>query len=619
VAGLLLAALALASCLGLAPWAGAATTAASSCDTSWKSAASGFWDVAGNWTAGVPDNTKNACITLAGTYTVTVRGGRNANGITLGGASGQQTLQLVGDTANGGASLTLQNQGSASDGVLAHGRLVLTSTDANSSAWLNGSGTLTNNGTISVDAGAGGQRFWWGDVTNTASGTITINQLTDSNGGVWTNSNALTIANGTGLTGIGAFTNAGTLTNGGTFSQNGDFTWTSGAIANNGSFTANSGIFTTGPGSASGNPLVLVNKTVSPNGGGSAVLIVQGTNTLASDIASGYPLTLQGNTTFGTAVLSYSANRTNNTTIHLTSTDANSSAWLNGSGTLTNNGTISVDAGAGGQRFWWGDVNNTAHHTITINQTTQGNGSAWTSKGNLSVAAGQTLDLGAASLTLTGGTLSGKGTIQANVTNTAASVAPGASPGTLTISGTYTQQKKGKLTIEINGANAGQFDVLAISGAASLNGTLVLKPANSFKGTLGQTFPVLTAGSVSGTFSKVSKAVINSNTGLYYGPTYPGGGVTLVVKQGTLTVPASGARGASVNVSGTGWLAGEKIALTFTDSTNHKTNYPAVTTDGSGNFSTSITIPAGASPGNGKISAKSAITALTITKTINIT
>ena len=69
----------------------------------------------GNWTGGVPDGTKNACITLAGTYAVTVRGSAGAAGITLGGSSGQQTLQLVGDATNGSATLTLVSQGSASD------------------------------------------------------------------------------------------------------------------------------------------------------------------------------------------------------------------------------------------------------------------------------------------------------------------------------------------------------------------------------------------------------------------------------------------------------------------------------------------------------------------------
>src|SRR5437773_7922550 len=110
----LLAAAALVVFLGLTPWAGGA--AGATCDTSWASAASGFWDLPGNWTSGVPDGTKNACITLAGTYAVTVRGSAGAAGITLGGSSGQQTLQLVGDATNGSATLTLVSQGSASDG-----------------------------------------------------------------------------------------------------------------------------------------------------------------------------------------------------------------------------------------------------------------------------------------------------------------------------------------------------------------------------------------------------------------------------------------------------------------------------------------------------------------------
>ena len=59
--------------------------------------------------------------------------------------------------------------------------------------------------------------------------------------------------------------------------------------------------------------------------------------------------------------------------------------------------------------------------------------------GSLLVAAGRSLSLGALPLQLTGGVLGGDGTVIANVSNTGGTVAPGASPGTLTINGDYTQ------------------------------------------------------------------------------------------------------------------------------------------------------------------------------------
>ena len=46
-------------------------------------------------------------------------------------------------------------------------------------------------------------------------------------------------------------------------------------------------------------------------------------------------------------------------------------------------------------------------------------------------------------------------------------VSPGASIGTLTINGNYTQNANGTLRIEVAGTSPGQFDVLAVNGHAS--------------------------------------------------------------------------------------------------------------------------------------------------------
>jgi fibronectin-binding autotransporter adhesin len=498
------------------PWGGVALAA--TCDTSWASAVSGNWDDATKWTSGVP-NGVNACITVAGTYTVTVRGGGNsAAGVTLGGSSGTQTLTVVGSAANGSAVLALSSQGVSSNGVLARGRLVLTTTDTNSYAFLNVSGgTLANAGTITVDPGAGnaGGRYWYGGVNNTATGTIAINETTQgNNGGPWTNSGTITIANGKGLTGVGGpFTNTGTLTNGGTFEQTGGFTWTSGTITNNGSFTSSYGTVTTGSGTLSGNPIVLIGAALSPNGTGSAAFILRASNTLEATVASGYTLTIEGTTSTGSGVLSYSANRTNNGTIHLTTTETNSYAFLNGNSfTLTNNSTITVDPGAGnaGGRFWYGGVNNTATGTIAINETTQTNGNPWTSSGTLSIAALKTLMLGGG-LTVSGGTLSGGGTIAGNVAQTGGTISPGSSPGTLTIDGNYTGGRNGKVRIELNGTAPGQFDVLTITGTAVLAGTLQL--VTNYSPVLGNSFTVITYASKTGKFKTITGQFLAGDIG----------------------------------------------------------------------------------------------------------
>ena len=95
--------------------------------------------------------------------------------------------------------------------------------------------------------------------------------------------------------------------------------------------------------------------------------------------------------------------------------------------------------------------------------------------------------------------------------------------GTETVTGTYTQNSGGALDIDIGGTTKGtQFNQLTITGAASLNGTLNLDLINSFVPTVGETFDILNANSVAGTFATVNGTSINSTeafTVLYNMPT----------------------------------------------------------------------------------------------------
>ncbi|OZC02954.1 beta strand repeat-containing protein [Rubricoccus marinus] len=71
----------------------ASGAAAQPCTTSWAAPADGNWETAANWTDGVPDDADVACITAAGSYTVTAsRGDKALAGLVIGGASGTQTL-----------------------------------------------------------------------------------------------------------------------------------------------------------------------------------------------------------------------------------------------------------------------------------------------------------------------------------------------------------------------------------------------------------------------------------------------------------------------------------------------------------------------------------------------
>src|SRR6185312_7920600 len=140
-----------------------------------------------------------------------------------------------------------------------------------------------------------------------------------------------------------------------------------------------------------------------------------------------------------------------------------------------------------------------------------------------------------------------------------------------------------------------------------------------FKATLGQKFAILKGGSLSGTFATETEDKITF-TGLYYKPTYSGTGVTLEVAQATLAASAkSGPAGSTVTLTGTGYLAGDTITPTFTDKEGVTTTLPSVVTNSGGEYSTEITIPAGAAKGVGTIKVTSALTAVHLSASFKVT
>jgi hypothetical protein len=96
--------------------------------------------------------------------------------------------------------------------------------------------------------------------------------------------------------------------------------------------------------------------------------------------------------------------------------------------------------------------------------------------------------------------------------------------GTLSLGGNNYQQGGGGLTIGIAGQSAGQHGLLALTGAATLNGPLDVVLAEGFVPLVGSQFQILSAGSLTGTFSTLTlppSFVVNySNTSVYV--TYTG-------------------------------------------------------------------------------------------------
>ncbi len=131
--------------------------------------------------------------------------------------------------------------------------------------------------------------------------------------------------------------------------------------------------------------------------------------------------------------------------------------------------------------------------------------------GEVRVLAGATFALsGAGLVNAANGLLSGTGTFDFSSAATVANggtVAPGASPGTLGVTGDYPQSAGGTLAMEIGGFTPGlQHDRLAVSGAAQLGGTIRAILVNGFSPTKDDAFTVLTYASRNGSFATVQSA-----------------------------------------------------------------------------------------------------------------
>jgi Ca2+-binding RTX toxin-like protein len=124
-------------------------------------------------------------------------------------------------------------------------------------------------------------------------------------------------------------------------------------------------------------------------------------------------------------------------------------------------------------------------------------------------------------LTLVGGTLRGSGSIGGSVVNESGTVKPGASPGRISITGSYTQGGAGTLEIEVNGATAeSQYDVVNADSGVNLAGTLAIVNGGGFNPAPGSGFQILSSNGRSGTFSTVTGATIagTKHYSVLYGP-----------------------------------------------------------------------------------------------------
>ncbi|MCG3146454.1 MAG: hypothetical protein HONDAALG_04546 [Gammaproteobacteria bacterium] len=127
--------------------------------------------------------------------------------------------------------------------------------------------------------------------------------------------------------------------------------------------------------------------------------------------------------------------------------------------------------------------------------------------GNGGTIAADTIQLGTSAILRGNG-----GTLLGNLLN-GGTVAPGTSPGTITVDGDYSQLPGGRLVIEIGGLAPGiDFDVLDVTGTASLDGTLEVVLINGFVPQLADVFQFLLAGSIEGGFGSLIFPIFNGRT-----------------------------------------------------------------------------------------------------------
>ena len=324
---------------------------------------------------------------------------------------------------------------------------------------------------------------------NMANSSLTVNGRLNVLGN-FTDPNS--IINVTGSMSVGGNTiiegnSSLTVATGGTFSTTGSTSFTNstanvdGALSTGTTFTASASTVTVNGSLGVGSTAAFENNSsLTLNSG--ALMTVGGNTAIAGNttltIASGATMNTTGSTSLSdsTALVNGTSSTGSNFNSSSSTVSVNGTVGVGGSASLNNNSRLRVNNG--------GVM--TVGGTTSINSGSQAviNGRLTSPQVNVN----------------SGGLLTGAGLIAGNVLNSG-TVAPGNSPGTLTITGGYTQGSTGTLIMEI--ASQTVFDRLIVGGNANLGGTLQLLTL-SFQLAYGQQFQLLQAGSISGQFDSIA-------------------------------------------------------------------------------------------------------------------
>ena len=147
-----------------------------------------------------------------------------------------------------------------------------------------------------------------------------------------------------------------------------------------------------------------------------------------------------------------------------------------------------------------GSVNLSGSSTLTVSTGTYSQGAGQT---NLVDAASQLVSSGG--IQLSGGDLTGIGTVNGPLTNNGRRVAPAGNgvTGTLTVTGAFTQTPTGVLAIDITSTGA---DQLAVGTSATLDGELALATDPTYSPASGASRTLITYTTRTGFFTPVTGA-----------------------------------------------------------------------------------------------------------------
>ncbi len=197
-------------------------------------------------------------------------------------------------------------------------------------------------------------------------------------------------------------------------------------------------------------------------------------------------------------------------------------------GTVNNAGTIVKSSGVGTSTISAFTTNTgTVEVQVGVLEFYTHYGLFYTQTAGRTVLNGGDLNMfGPAPVQIDGGALTGVGVITGNVVNAGGAVEPGASLGQIDIVGAYTQGPAGSLKAELGGSMVGEFDVVACTAGASLAGDLDVTLIGNFEPNHCDSFPILTAGSITGQFDNVN--VTNLPAGMELQVDYSATAVTII-------------------------------------------------------------------------------------------